>query len=247
MTILFLCFFAYSNTVKVGYYIDSGNFMSGFSEEDPKSGYAYEYLQTISSYTGWDYEYVYGYFDDLYAKLLKGEIDILPDVSYCKTRENEILYPEYAMGMESYYLYANQKKNYIDINDLSKISNMKLALLKGSYQYNLCKNWLKKRGLTPEIHEFTYDTDIEKAKSVVLDIIKSNPKTLDSGTPGAADPFVALLTLGESTITLVTRTWVKSEDYWDVYFWINENLYSRLPENGIMFSYPQMTVNINKD
>ena len=92
-----------------------------------------------------------------------------------------------------------------------------------------------------------YDTDIEKAKSVVLDIIKSNPKTLDSGTPGAADPFVALLTLGESTITLVTRTWVKSEDYWDVYFWINENLYSRLPENGIMFSYPQMTVNINKD
>lgn len=162
MTILFLCFFAYSNTVKVGYYIDSGNFMSGFSEEDPKSGYAYEYLQTISSYTGWDYEYVYGYFDDLYAKLLKGEIDILPDVSYCKTRENEILYPEYAMGTESYYLYANQKKNYIDINDLSKISNMKLALLKGSYQYNLCKNWLKKRGLTPEIHEFTYDTDIER-------------------------------------------------------------------------------------
>ena len=69
MTILFLCFFAYSNTVKVGYYIDSGNFMSGFSEEDPKSGYAYEYLQTISSYTGWDYEYVYGYFDDLYVKL----------------------------------------------------------------------------------------------------------------------------------------------------------------------------------
>ena len=92
-----------------------------------------------------------------------------------------------------------------------------------------------------------YGTDIEKAKATVLDIIKSNPKTLNAGTPGAADPFVALLTLGESTITLVTRTWVKAEDYWEVYFWINENLYSRLPESGIEFSYPQVTVNINKD
>jgi len=92
-----------------------------------------------------------------------------------------------------------------------------------------------------------YGTDIEKAKATVLDIIKSNPKTLNAGTPGAADPFVALLTLGESTITLVTRTWVKAEDYWDVYFWINENLYTRLHESGIEFSYPQVTVNINKD
>ena len=92
-----------------------------------------------------------------------------------------------------------------------------------------------------------YDTDIEKAKKIIIDIIKANPKALDAGTPGAEDPFVALLTLGESTITLVTRTWVKTADYWDVYFWINENLYSRLPENGIEFSYPQVTVNINKD
>ena len=92
-----------------------------------------------------------------------------------------------------------------------------------------------------------YGTDIEKAKATVLDIIKSNPKTLNAGTPGAADPFVALLELGESTITIVTRTWVKAEDYWDVYFWINENLYTRLPETGIKFSYPQVTVNINKD
>ncbi len=162
LTIFFLCFFAHSNTVKVGYYIDSGNFMSGFSEEDPKGGYAYEYLQTISSYTGWEYEYVYGYFDELYQKLLKGEIDILPDVSYCPIRAKEILYPEYSMGTESYYLYANQKKNYVDVNSLSKINSMKLALLKGSYQYNLCREWLKKHNLTPEIQEFTYDADIEK-------------------------------------------------------------------------------------
>ncbi len=91
-----------------------------------------------------------------------------------------------------------------------------------------------------------YGNDIEKAKEVALGIIKSNPKALDSTTPGAADPFVALLSFKESTIELVTRTWVKAADYWDVYFWINENLYAKLPENGIAFSYPQINVNINK-
>ena len=91
-----------------------------------------------------------------------------------------------------------------------------------------------------------YGNDIEKAKEVALGIIKSNPKALDANTPGAADPFVALLNFKESTIELVTRTWVKAADYWDVYFWINENLYAKLPENGIAFSYPQINVNINK-
>ena len=91
-----------------------------------------------------------------------------------------------------------------------------------------------------------YGNDIAKAKEVALGIIKSNPKALDATTPGAADPFVALLNFKESTIELVTRTWVKAADYWDVYFWINENLYTQLPENGIKFSFPQLNVNISK-
>lgn len=56
--IFFSTFCISAKTVKTGYYIDSGDFMSGFGPEDPKDGYAYEYLQTIASYTGWEYEYV---------------------------------------------------------------------------------------------------------------------------------------------------------------------------------------------
>ena len=92
-----------------------------------------------------------------------------------------------------------------------------------------------------------YGNDIEKAKKTVLEIIKSNSKALDAKTKGAADPFVALLSLGESTITLVTRTWVKAADYWDVYFWITENLYSQLPAKGVDFSFPHLNVNISKN
>ena len=92
-----------------------------------------------------------------------------------------------------------------------------------------------------------YGNDIEKAKKTVLEIIKSNPKALDAKTKGAADPFVALLSLEESTITLVTRTWVKAADYWDVYFWITESLYSQLPAKGVDFSFPHLNVNISKN
>ena len=116
------------------------------------------------------------------------------------------------------------------------------ALSSGSIN-NFSVNPLRRVDINVNI---AYGNDIEKAKETALSIIKSNPKVLDAGTPGAADPFVALLNFKESTIELVTRTWVKAEDYWSVYFWINENLYSELPRQGIKFSFPQLNVNLTK-
>ncbi|MDO4484671.1 MAG: hypothetical protein Q4C54_09680 [Clostridia bacterium] len=44
--------------VRLGFYQRAG-FMEGAGDDRRKSGYAYEYLQRISDYTGWKYEYVY--------------------------------------------------------------------------------------------------------------------------------------------------------------------------------------------
>lgn len=91
----------------------------------------------------------------------------------------------------------------------------------------------------------SYGADIEKAKELIINIIKENPKVLDKKTQGVpADPFVALLAMKDSSIELVTRTWTSSADYWDVYFWINENIYTRLPQAGISFPFPQLDVHI---
>ena len=91
----------------------------------------------------------------------------------------------------------------------------------------------------------SYGTDVEKAKELILSIIKENPKVLDKRTQGVpADPFVALLSMKDSAIEIVTRSWTTSADYWDVYFWINENIYTRLPQNGISFPFPQLDVHI---
>ena len=60
-------------TVRVGYY-ENEVFQEGAREGAVKSGYAYEYYQKLSEYTGWQYDYVYGEFGDLYQMLLDGDI-----------------------------------------------------------------------------------------------------------------------------------------------------------------------------
>ena len=65
--------------VRVGYY-ENEVFQEGAGEGLVKTGYAYEYYQKISEYTGWKYEYIYGGFGDLYQMLLDGEIDLLENI-----------------------------------------------------------------------------------------------------------------------------------------------------------------------
>ncbi len=144
----------FSKTVKVGYYIDSGNFMSGFSEKDPRGGYAYEYIQTIGAYAGWDCEYVYGEWEDLYSALLSGEIDLLSDVSYTKEREGLIFYPDYEMGQETYYIYSNDSNSDISAGDFSTWKGKKIGLRTDCYQYDLFMHWQKDKNLECEFIEF---------------------------------------------------------------------------------------------
>ena len=53
-------------------------------------------------------------------------------------------------------------------------------------------------------------------------------------------PFVALKSLNESDITFVVRAWVRSADYWDVFFDLQERFYSELPKQGFTFAYPHI-------
>lgn len=90
-----------------------------------------------------------------------------------------------------------------------------------------------------------YGTDGEVAKNALLEIMRSCPAVLDSTTPGAADPFVSIISLGDSSVSFVTRCWVNAADYWSTYFYLNENYYSQLPQKyGIGFPFPQMDVHI---
>ena len=91
------------NTVRVGYY-ENEVFQEGAEEGAVKTGYAYEYYQKLSEYTGWRYEYVYGSFSELYQMLLDGDIDLLAGLAWREDRVGLIGYPTAVMGNESYYL-----------------------------------------------------------------------------------------------------------------------------------------------
>jgi len=58
------------------------------------------------------------------------------------------------------------------------------------------------------------------------------------------DPFVALLRLNDNDITFVVRAWVRSENYWDVYFSLQKTIYTELPKQGFGFAYPHCDVRI---
>lgn len=86
-----------------------------------------------------------------------------------------------------------------------------------------------------------YDDDLRLAKTILLDIINSDSRILKD-----PEPLVAVSELGDSSVNFVTRSWVKSEDYWDVYFDMLEKVKLTFDDKGISIPYPQMDVHVNK-
>lgn len=86
-----------------------------------------------------------------------------------------------------------------------------------------------------------YGEDYEKVKAVIAEIISKDDRILLDPAP-----FIALNAFAASSVNVVTRVWVKSEDYWDVYFNINKTIYTVFNEKGINFPFPQLTVHQGK-
>ncbi len=84
-----------------------------------------------------------------------------------------------------------------------------------------------------------YGSDIESVKSTLMDIVIEHPYSLS--TP---EPLVRLKTLGESALVFTVRIWCKSENYWDLYYDVNETCYNVLNEKGITIPYNQLDVHI---
>lgn len=91
-----------------------------------------------------------------------------------------------------------------------------------------------------------YGTDAQECIDALVEIMKEDPRILDSSTEGAADPFAALEAQNASDITFTVRAWVKTEDYWAVTFDLNQRMYTELPKKGIHFAYPHLDVKIRE-
>lgn len=90
-----------------------------------------------------------------------------------------------------------------------------------------------------------YGASSEKTKSILLELLEKDDRIL-KGEQAPAAPFVALDNLADSAVVFVIRAWVKSSDYWNVKFDMNERIYNELPKHDIVFPYPKMDVFVNR-
>jgi small conductance mechanosensitive channel len=86
-----------------------------------------------------------------------------------------------------------------------------------------------------------YESDIPKAKSLLLNMLKEDPRVLKEPAP-----LVAVSELADSSVNLVVRPWCDFSNYWSVYFDTTEKAKHVLEENGITIPFPQRDVHLSQ-
>lgn len=133
-----------SKVVRVGWY-DGGYNITGPSGE--RSGYGYDFQQTVAAYTGWRYEYVKGSSVELLEKLQRGEIDMLNCISYTPERAQHMLFSSVPMGREKYYLYADIGKTGLSPSKLYLLEGKGVSMIASSMMETAFSDWEKQQGL----------------------------------------------------------------------------------------------------
>lgn len=107
------------------------------------------------------------------------------------------------------------------------------ALSSGSVT-NFSSNKQRRVDLTFSVE---YGQNIQNVRNVILSVIKKDERILVDPAP-----FVALAELSDSSVDFTVRLWVKSENYWDVFFQTKEAIYEEFNNQKIGFPFPQVTV-----
>lgn len=99
---------------------------------------------------------------------------------------------------------------------------------------NYSRNELRRVDFTVSVE---YGTDIDKVKSVTLELLKSDSRIMQDPAP-----FIAVKELADSSVDFTLRIWVNVAEYWNVFFDTNERIYTEFNKQGIGFPFPQIQV-----
>ena len=91
-------------------------------------------------------------------------------------------------------------------------------------------------------YSIAYGDDFDKAKVVLKRLCYEDQRILKE-----PEAFVEIGQLNNSSVDIRVRAWVKSEDYWAVFFSMNEKVYKTLPKEGLHFPFPQVDVHVSKE
>ena len=148
-----------AKVVRVGSFEDTFNYVN---EKGARKGYGYELLQTLSGYTGWQFEYVTCDWSDCFEKLKNGEIDIMGDISYTEDRAEEMLFSDEPMGEEKYYLYADLSRADISASDYKTLNGKKIGVLMGAESEVMLTEWEEKYDLKTQHVNIANNEDVKQ-------------------------------------------------------------------------------------
>ncbi len=86
-----------------------------------------------------------------------------------------------------------------------------------------------------------YGEDYDRVKSVLNGLLAADKRVLKDPAP-----LVALHALDASSVNVVVRAWVDSDDYWNLYFSLNEQVYKTFNELGINIPFPQVDLHVKE-
>ena len=145
--------------VRVGSFEDTFNYCN---EKGARKGYGYELLETLSGYTGWQFEYVTCDWSDCFEKLENGEIDIMGGISYTEDRAEEMLFSDEPMGEEKYYLYADLSRADISAFNFKTLNGKKVGVLMGTEPEVMLAEWEEKYGIKTQHVNISNNEDVQQ-------------------------------------------------------------------------------------
>ena len=145
--------------VRVGSFEDTFNYCN---EKGARKGYGYELLETLSGYTGWQFEYVTCDWSDCFEKLENGEIDIMGGISYTEDRAEEMLFSDEPMGEEKYYLYADLSRADISASDFKTLDGKKIGVVMGTEPEVMLTEWEEKHGIKTQHVNISNNEDVKQ-------------------------------------------------------------------------------------
>ncbi|KLV06480.1 MULTISPECIES: small-conductance mechanosensitive channel MscS [Photobacterium] len=87
----------------------------------------------------------------------------------------------------------------------------------------------------------SYKSDLKKTKAVLERVVAAEARVLKDPAP-----TIGVVALADSSVNFVVRPWVKTSDYWGVYFDLLQAIKEELDKEGIEIPFPQMDVHLNK-
>lgn len=206
---LLLCPFSAAATgmrphpIRVGY-TDSPGFIEK-TAAGTVDGYGVAYLNEISHYTGWRYEYVYATWQECLELLAKGELDLLGMAQYTPERAASYEFASLPSGVEYMVMYVRNDDNKVYYNDYQSFNGLRIGVLKGNFQTEVLSDVARKNA-------FTYQPVLFDSSKAMVEALQN--KQVDAVVTGSmplykdlrlvarfqADPIYFITTKGNKAV-----------------------------------------------